>query len=159
MQFRSVKSATNFINKLRVTRGFNKDSTSEWRRLTMKLSDCALIQFARRLAYCLENERKLLVGVDEQDFKPKIYVLDGNRYCVLCLSKRVDEQTDRATYALGHISDPDPPYVIDVSKPPTDEDLTRVLALIGATSWQIGSTECGNGKTAIKRRTDRPRTS
>ena len=159
MQFRSTKAATNFIKKLRVTRGYSKDATSEWRRLTMKLSDCALIQFARRLAYRLENERSLLVGVDEQDFNPKIYVLDGNRHCVLCLSKRVGEQTNQVTHALGHISEPDPPHMIDVLKPPTDEDLTHVLALIGATSWQIGSTECRNGKTAIKRRTDRPRTS
>ena len=130
MQFRSIKTVTSFIKKLRVTRGYSKDATSEWRRLTMKLSDCALIQFARRLAYCLENERKLLVGVDEQDFNPKIYVLDGSKYCVLALTKQAEERTMQTTYTLGSIDDPLHGREITVTQLPTDEDLAYALNLI-----------------------------
>lgn len=63
MDFRSVKSATAFIKDLRDTRGFSQQATVEWRRITMRLSDCRLIQFARRLAACLEDGRSFLIGL------------------------------------------------------------------------------------------------
>lgn len=138
MLFRSIKSATTFIKKLCLTRGYSKDATSGWRRLSMKLSDCALIQYPRRLAVRLETEQRFLVGVDEQDFNPKIYVVHENKYCVLCLMKRVDEQTKQVRYALGHVGEEISGHSIDVSGPPTDRDLRHALILIESMSLNTG---------------------
>ena len=157
MDFKSVKSATAFIKDRRVTRGYSPNSTAEWRRLSMKLTDCALVDFARRLAFGLENERDLLVGVDEQDFDPKIYVQDGNKYCILCLTKRVDERTNLVTYALGHLSQPVPEHMIDVSSPPTDADFTYALGLIESAAVEITRLEDGSRRPATKRRIKNPR--
>jgi len=103
----------------------------------MKLTDCALIQYARRLASLLETEKGPAVGVDEQDFSPKIYVLDGNKYCVLCLTKQIDEATVQATYTLGCIDNPLCGHVINVAQPPTDADLSYALDLIESKSLAI----------------------
>ena len=101
MQFNKVESVVVFIKDLRATRGYNPKSTAEWRRFSMKLSDCALIQFASRLASRLETEKPFLVGVDEQDFNPKIYVLDGNKFCILSLTKQIDERTGERSVHIG----------------------------------------------------------
>ncbi len=138
LQFKTVKSAVTFIKELRATRGYSNNATTEWRRLSMKLSDCALIQFARGLALRLETENCYLIGVDEQGFKPKIHVLNGNRYCTLSVSKQVDDQTGQVAYALGHVSQEVFEHNIDVSKPPTDEDLEHGLLLIESMSLEIG---------------------
>ncbi len=148
MQFKTVKSATAFVSTLRVTRGYRNNATAEWRRLSMKLSDCALIQFARRLALRLEIEKGFLIGVDEQDLNPKVYVLDGNRSCILFLTKQVDEQTRQATYTLGYMGEPLPGHLINVSNPPTDEDLIYAFTLIESMSLEITRIEHGRRSAA-----------
>ena len=157
MDFKSVKSAARFIEDLRSRRGYSDQSTAEWRRLSMKLTDCALIQFARRLALRLENLRDFLVGVDEQDFNPKVYILDGDKYCIFGLTKRVDERTNQVTCALGHLNEPVPGHMIDVSGPPTDADVAYALTLIESKSSAITSTEQGRRKTTTKGRTKNSR--
>jgi hypothetical protein len=144
MEFRSVKSAVSFIKNLRTTRGYNSESTAEWRRLSMKLSDSALIQFARRLAIRLEVEKSFLVGVDEQDFNPKIYVLNRDSYCVLSATKRVNEKTHATTYMLGHIGDDLPSYELNVTVEPTDEDLACALSIIESKSLKIKAKRSGD---------------
>jgi hypothetical protein len=143
MLFRSVKSATAFIRSLRVTRGYNDNATSEWRRLSMKLSDSSLIQFARRLASRLETEKRFLVGVDEQDFAPKVHVLDGSRYCVLSLTKHVDERTGGVTYALGSVDKQIWGPVINVKRPPTEEDLRYAFTIVESSSVEVARTKSG----------------
>jgi hypothetical protein len=138
---KSVKSATTFIKNLRATRGYNPKSTAEWRRLSMKLSDCALIQFARRLASRLETEKPFVVGVDEQDFNPKIYVLNGSKYCLLCLKRQVDERTGKVTYALGPVGKQISGHLINVSKPPTEGDLTHAFTIIESGSQETARTK------------------
>jgi hypothetical protein len=103
----------------------------------MKLSDTSLIQYARRLAQRLETEKSFLVGVDEQDFNPKIYVLNKDSYCVLSLTKRVDEQSLVVTYALGHISESSASYSVNTKESPLDEDLNYVLSIIEKKSLRI----------------------
>ena len=93
----------------------------------MRLTDCALVQFTRRLASRLETENGLLVGVDEQDFNPKIYYLDRNRYCVLSLTKQYNDQRKRATYTMGRMEEPRLEHSINVARPPTDADLAYAL--------------------------------
>lgn len=137
MEFRSVKSAVSFIKNLRTTRGYNTESTAEWRRLSMKLSDPGLIQFSRRLALRLETEKSFLVGVDEQDFNPKIYVLNKDSYCVLSLTKRVDEHTLFVSYTLGHIGEQKSSHQIDVTQPPSDKDLKYAVSLIETKAFRI----------------------
>jgi hypothetical protein len=143
MKFRSIKSATTFIRSLRVTRGYNDNATSEWRRLSMKLSNSALIQFARRLASRLETEKRFSVGVDEQDFNPKIHVLDGSKYCVLSLTKRVHEGTGEVTYALGSVNKQTSGPFINVKRSPTDDDLRCAFAIIESSSVEIARTKLG----------------
>jgi hypothetical protein len=138
LQFKSVKSAVTFIKELRATRGYSNNATTEWRRLSMKLSDCALIQFARRLGLRLETEKCYLIGVDEQEFDPKIHVVNDNRYSILSLSKRVDEQTCQVRYGLGHVSQEVFGHSIDVSKAPTDKDIAHAVLLIESMSLEIG---------------------
>jgi hypothetical protein len=147
MEFRSVKAAVSFIKNLRTTRGYSSTSTSEWRRLSMKLSDSALIQFARRLAVRLEVENNFLVGVDEQEFSPKIYTMNQTSYCVLSLKKSVDEST-RVTYTLGHISDEISLHEIDVKKTPTDDDMIYALSIIEGRSFKIKSKKARDEKTS-----------
>jgi len=104
----------------------------------MKWSDCALIQFARRLASRLETEKAFLVGVDEQDFNPKIHVLDGNKFCILSLTRQIDDQTGERTYTLvGHIGQPLARHLIDVSQPPTREDLRYAVRIIKSKSQEL----------------------
>jgi len=143
MLFRSVKSATAFIRSLRVTRGYSDKATAEWRRFSMKLSDSALIQFARRLASRLETEKRFLLGVDEQDFNPKIHVLDGSKYCVLSLTKRVHERTGEVTYALGSVNKQISGSLINVKRSPTDDDLRCAFAIIESSSEEITQTKSG----------------
>lgn len=148
MLFKSLKSATTFIKKLRVTRGYSNGATAEWRRLTMKLSDCALIQFSRRLALRLETEKGFLIGVDEQDFNPKVYVLDRDKYCLLSLTRRVHEQTNRVTYTLGHVGEEISGHLIDVSQPPSDEDFMHALTVIESMSSEISRMKTRRGSAA-----------
>jgi|SRR5271157_271297 len=147
MILKSVKSVVVFVKELRVSRGYSLMSTAEWRRLSMKLSDCALIQFARRLASLLETKKPFLVGVDEQDFNPKIYVLDGNNYCVLCLTKQVDERTGKVSYALGPVGKEICGHLIDVSQPPTREDLRYAFTIIKSGSQEATRTKPGRRST------------
>jgi|SRR5271157_1307095 len=147
MQFKSVKSVVVYVNDFRATRGYSPISTVEWRRLSMKLSDCALIQLARRLASRLETEKPFLVGVDEQDFDPKVFVLDGNKFCILSLTKQIDEQTGKRTYTLGHTGQPLSGHLIDVSRQLTDADLAYALILIESKSLNIAHKERGRRST------------
>jgi len=140
---KSVKSVVVYINDLRATRGYNPKSTAEWRRFSMKLSDCALIQFASRLASRLETEKPFVVGVDEQDFNPKIYVLDGNQFCILSLTKQIDEQTGEGTYTLGRTGQPLSGHLIDVSRPPTKKDLWYAVRIIESASVELTQTKPG----------------
>ncbi len=146
---KSVKSVAEFLKDLRVTRGYSPTSTAEWRRLSMKLSDCALIQFARRLASRLETEKPFLVGVDEQDFNPRIYVLDGNKLCALTLTKQIDDQTGKRTYTLGRTGQPLSGHLIDVSRPPTKKDLRHAFRIIESASLELTQTKAG-GRSAGK---------
>jgi len=107
----------------------------------MKWSDCALIQFARRLASRLETEKAFLVGVDEQDFNPKIQVLDGNKFCILSLTKQIDEQTGERTYTLGRTGQPLSGHLIDVSRPPTKKDLRYAFRIIESASVELTQTK------------------
>ncbi len=140
---KSLKSVAIFINDLRANRGYSAMSTAEWRRLSMKLSDCALIQFALRIASRLETEKPFLVGVDEQDFNPKIYVLDGNKFCILSLTKQIDEQTGERTYTLGRTGQPLSGHLIDVSRPPTKKDLRYAVTIIKSGSQELTQTKPG----------------
>lgn len=146
--FRSIKSATNFVRTLRVARGYSDKATAEWRRFSMKLTDCSLVQFARRLALLLETEKQFLVGVDEQDFNPKIYVLDGNKYCVLCLTKQVNERTGEVTYALGSVGKQTSGPSINVSGPPTEEDLRYAFTIIESAALEITRMKPGRRSVA-----------
>ena len=151
IQFKTVKAAIAFIKDLRVSRGYSSASTVEWRRLSMKLSDPILIQFARRLALRLETEKSFLVGLDEQDFNTKIYVLNRNKYCVLSLMKQIDETTKKVTYTLGYVGEKKSNYMLNINQLPTDEDLTYALTLIGSISLEIRTKkDNGNEKNPIQ---------
>ena len=137
-------AVVDIIKDLRTSRGYSSASTVEWRRVSMKWSDCALIQFARRLASRLETEKAFLVGVGEQDFNPKINVLNGSKFCILSLTKQIDDQTGERTYTLvGHIGQPLAGHLIDVSQPPTDKDLRYAVTIIKSASGEITPTKPG----------------
>jgi len=146
MTTKTLKAMTTFIKGLRTSRGYNPLSTSEWRRLSMKLSDVGLIQYARRIAYCLEIDKGFLVGVDEQDFSPKIYILNETKFCVISVYKKVDEDDNSTKYILGFLNDPSPNYQISVDKEPTDSDMEYILSILKEKSVDLKDTrQKGNG--------------
>jgi len=91
----------------------------------------------------LETEKPFLVGVDEQDFNPRIYVLNGSKVSVLCLKRQVDEQTGKVSYALGPVGKQISEHLINVSKPPTGKDLRYAVRIIESAFVELTQTKPG----------------